>query len=377
MARADYTRGGHPTLSRILLLPPTLDCPNMAETRIASLVGEIYSAYRRRCRWVPPLAALGESLQSLSIFASEQAVTEEHGVESEQWYYSVEVRPGVYTHGRDHANISVTRALLRGVTWEGHECLDIGTQEGLIPTLLRRGAARRVVAYDVVDRSPRIELLRATYGADFEYVAGMPLHRLPPSLDARGGRFFDLVVFSGVLYHVINPLGALATVRGLCKPGGLLLVETAAIQHEEPKLILNAAAKTYGHAVQANYFIASTTWLDYALRMLGLRPLAVRYIGSSAPSSINRVAVLCRSEPRPCPLDPSDDWATAPSHWDMLRDEAEVDWETLLTTSSEIAYVPGNGAVACDDRTIFDAVRTSSPYQFTLEECRLSLDSTM
>src|SRR5687768_16275544 len=123
----------------------------------------------------------------------------------------------------------------------------------------------------------------------------MPIHALPATLDTRGWRLFDLVVFSGVLYDAINPMEMLVTVRGLCKVGGLLLLETAVMQHDEPKLVFNAGAHLYGQAVQPNYFVSTTTWLDYVLRMIGLRPLEVAYIGSNVPASINRVAVLCRS----------------------------------------------------------------------------------
>src|SRR5204862_4973199 len=99
----------------------------------------------------------------------------------------------------------------------------------------------------------KIGLLQRIYGTAFDYVAGLQLAELPSRLDAEGGRFFDLVVFSGVLYHMINPLGLLATARGFCKAGGLFLIETPVTQRPETSVIFNAKGKTYG--APSNYFV--------------------------------------------------------------------------------------------------------------------------
>lgn len=291
------------------------------------------------------------------------------------WYFSVEVRPGVFTTGRDHANVAITRRLLRQASCEGQDCIDIGAQEGIVSVLLKRSGARRVVTYDLVDRSDRVDLLQRVYRTELEYVAGMPIHALPGALDELGERYFDLVVFSGVLYHAINPLVMLAIVRGLCKSGGLLLIETAAMQHEEEKLVFNAGASLYGHAVQPNYFVVTTSWLDYALRMLGLRPLEVAYIGSSLTGSINRVAVLCRSEDRPCPIDVNDRWATLPDHEALFAQEADIDWARLRSTKSEIGYTPS--IFSCGQLSVHTMILASQPYPFTVEESRLYLRSSL
>jgi 2-polyprenyl-3-methyl-5-hydroxy-6-metoxy-1,4-benzoquinol methylase len=291
------------------------------------------------------------------------------------WYYSVEISPGVLTAGRDHANVAISRRLLRQVSCEGQDCIDLGAQEGIVSVLLKRRGARRVVTYDIVDRSDRVNLLQRAYETDLEYIAGMPIHALPAALDTRGGRFFDLVVFSGVLYHAINPLVMLVTVRGLSRVGGLLLIETAAMQHDEPKLVFNAGARLYGQAVQPNYFVVTTSWLDYVLRMLGLRPLEVAYIGSNAAGSINRVAVLCRSEAGPCPLQIDDPWAGLPEHEALFAQEADVDWPGLRSSRSQIGYTPGD--FACGHQSIFDAIAASEPYSFTVDESRLLLSSSL
>jgi len=44
---------------------------------------------------------------------------------------------------------------------------------------------------------------------------------------------FDIVGFSGVLYHEENPMAALAKVRSLLKKGGLLLLESHVLIKDE------------------------------------------------------------------------------------------------------------------------------------------------
>src|SRR4029453_1948245 len=118
----------------------------------------------------------------------------------------------------------------------------------------------------------------------------------------------------------------------------------------------------------------TTTWLDYVLRMLALRPISVSYINGKSRAAPLRVAVLCRSEAAPCPLDPDDDWVSAPFHERAFGNESQVDWVSLRKTSSAIDCQPD---VRTMTGSICDAVRKNSPYAFRIEELRLSLDSSM
>jgi hypothetical protein len=64
------------------------------------------------------------------------------------WYYSVELRPGVFTKGEDFPSAALPRAALSRAEPKGWRCLDIGAMEGLITTVLCRRGAGRVIAYD-------------------------------------------------------------------------------------------------------------------------------------------------------------------------------------------------------------------------------------
>jgi hypothetical protein len=295
----------------------------------------------------------------------------------EHWYYSIELEPGVFTKGNNHTNIALTRKLLRNVQVRGQACIDIGTQEALIPILLKKAGAGLVVAYDRRDLTSRIKTLQSVYHVDFQYFPDMQLRELPARLDREAQtRFFDLVVFSGVLYHLIDPFGLLALVRGLCKVGGLLLIETVAQQSPATTLIFNAKGQTYPGS---HYFMPTTAWLDYALRMVGLKPLYAVYLGSLAPDSHIRVAILCRSTPRPCPIDPLDRWVQEPWHQGTLEVESQLDWKQLAKTQSDLMFQPYDFLVSSiDERGLPTCLAHHPPYpEPQLDELRLSLNSQM
>ncbi len=293
------------------------------------------------------------------------------------WYYTAELAPGVFSKGHDHASVAVTRMLLRGVHFQGRRCLDVGTAEGLVPILLSKQGAGEVVATDRADNSEKIAHLKDAYEARFEYHPRRQIHELPSLFDAAGDRFFDLVICSGVLYHMINPLGYLALLRGLCRRGGLFLLETAAIQLPEETLVFNSGGRFYG--TLSNYFVPTTAWVDYALRMLGLRPLHAAFLGGQNRHECLRLAVLCRSEPAPVPLDPEDDWVNQPFHDDAFRNESQVDWDRLAATKSDISCDESmpQPVSAVGDRSLYEVVAKGIQHRPKKDELRLSLDSTL
>lgn len=292
------------------------------------------------------------------------------------WYYTIEIDNGKYTNSMEHRNSAITRKLLRNISVEGKTCLDIGTQEAVIPILLKKMGAKQVTAYDRYDFSEKIELLKDVYRVHFNYVGGMQLHDLPTMLDNRGGRYYDLVVFSGVLYHMINPLGLLALVRGFCKVGGLFVIETVAIQQNESILHFNAGGRKYGKF--SNYFVPTSAWLDYVLRMLGLQPLEAIYLGSIENDETIRLAILCRSQAAPCPLDETDMWAYKSCHADIYKDEAQFNWNDLVHNTTVISYQPYDGSViSVGNQSLYSCLSQIDGYVPSREEWILSHNSTM
>ena len=302
---------------------------------------------------------------------------EDNSILSGPWYYTIEIERGIFTRGLENKNLALTRKLLRNVDVENRTCIDIGTQEAVIPILLKKAGAKTVVGYDRYDLSEKINVLSSIYQVEFEYIGGIQLQDLPKKLDeSKNGRFFDLVVFSGVLYHMINPLGLMALVRGLCKTGGFFLIETAAIQHPKEILVFNARGEIYGSS--SNYFIPSTSWLDYTLRMLGLMPVQALYLGNINGDAPIRLGILCRSQDSPCPLDHNDEWALRDFHSYILKAETQFDWERLGRDLGDITYHPyDEDVIQLNNKSLYTELAKHSRYIPSNNEAILTLEAKM
>jgi len=79
--------------------------------------------------------------------------------------------PNTVTEGIYPGNFPMTpRQMLRRCDLTGTECLDLGTMEGLVPTLMKRGGARRVLAVDAIDHCrEKMAAVKHYYGVDFDF----------------------------------------------------------------------------------------------------------------------------------------------------------------------------------------------------------------
>lgn len=193
------------------------------------------------------------------------------------WYYRIELKPGVFTSSRQHANVLATRALMRRVDWAGMRVLDIGAQEGAQSILAERAGAI-VTSYDRLDLSDRIALVKEAYRAKFDYLCGLAFPDFVTRHHASRGELFHGIIFSGVLYHTVEPTMFLHLVRTLLKPGGVLVLETAAAIDRDAVLFLNEPGRYRRTAV----YHPSVGWLDFYLRLLGFRIVDVEYARSGA-----------------------------------------------------------------------------------------------
>ncbi len=245
-----------------------------------------------------------------------------HPAFGERWYYEIELAPGVVSNGREQRSVAQTRELLRRTDIRGKRCLDIGIQEGLVTALMARGGASEALGYDRVLHRDRLELVQTALKVDFDLIGGMKLQDLPRSVTGA----FDVVVFSGVLYHMLDPIAGLATVRGLVRNGGMCLIETMVSPEKTDGMYFN----TKGHITKWSLWMITPQLLDYIVRFLRLEPLDVVYLGRP-----NRVAIACRAVGEPA-ADADDDWMRS-DRYDLDLSEY-LDWGRVASDAPEIAY---------------------------------------
>ena len=252
-----------------------------------------------------------------------------------KWYYSIEHAPGEWTSGMDFAPTAMTRRALQATGVEGQACVDLGSMDGLIPTVLARRGAKRVLSYDRLDFSEKMTFLQEKLNVGFEYRYGMSLRDFRDQHANDAG--FDVGIFSGVAYHMFDPMAGLLLARSMVREGGIMIVETATVVSEEQAAFFNAEARFYPGD---NYWLFSVANLDYLLRMARLAPLECFWIGQKARTSEHRICRLCvaaRAVPD-APAAPGDDWVNLPQRYDFAE---VIDWTKIAANKGpDVPYTP-------------------------------------
>jgi 2-polyprenyl-3-methyl-5-hydroxy-6-metoxy-1,4-benzoquinol methylase len=247
------------------------------------------------------------------------------------WYYSVELLPGLATTGIYAPDLPMLpRLMLRRCALDGAECLDLGSMEGLIPVLMRRGGARAVLGVDAEDHClEKLDAVRHYHGVDFEYESIGLMYDLAKKIPRRG---FDVINCSGLLYHVFSPLLVLCGVRPLLKRGGLMVVSTNVTLEERHAMQFNDAGRMQTEV--NTFWYLSVPLFDYLLRYLRLAPLDCAFLPHTAVRSgagyvfdqpSGYLSVVCRAVDEPLPAR-GDEWMkhSAAGSWEY---RGLVDWK--------------------------------------------------
>jgi hypothetical protein len=112
--------------------------------------------------------------------------------------------------------------------------------------------------------------------------------------------------------------------------------------------------------------------------MIGLKPLESIYLGGKKRQQCLRVAVLCRSEDKPCPLDKNDTWVFQHFHKKIFHDESHVDWDRLQKTKCNVSYTPfGNEVISLSKGSLYENLLHNVSYKLEEDEAILTLHSTI
>lgn len=148
------------------------------------------------------------------------------------WYQRIYLGQGVYTLGSPTLHNRVWQLLepMLPNGLDGASVLDVGANAGYFCIQAKLKGAGKVIGIDNTEVFLRqAEACRAVWGLDIEYrqLDADQLHLL----DQR----FDVVVFTGILYHLKNPLGVLERVSDLCSDA--IIVETEVIPPDRENII--------------------------------------------------------------------------------------------------------------------------------------------
>lgn len=295
------------------------------------------------------------------------------------WYHSIELHPGFFTPGFGFTNIAATREILRRCKIQGMTCLDVGAMDGLISAILCRRNAGQVMACDRYNRYAQIDLVRKALGIDFQYLPDSTLADVCKTAPKLISNPFDLIVFSGVLYHMYDPMQGLAMIRSMVRTGGIVVIETAAAISDKHVGYFNAHGTNSSDLQE--YWALSVTLLDYLLRYFRLKPLDCAYFTYPAKtddgSQLARVAISCMATEQQLP-DPQDKWMVANKR-DLPNgrdDDAEYPvWNSQITPELEYRGMSANNPAwrSSGGIDLYQTISLSSPITITDDFRRLAL----
>lgn len=231
------------------------------------------------------------------------------------WYYTVELVPGVIAKGSYPVDFPyMPRMLMRQAHLQDAECLDIGCMEGVIPILMHRKGAKRILAVDAVPHcAEKMALLQDVYGAQWDFRDIGLMYQLDEKLSAEG--CFDFVNLSGVLYHVFSPLHTLASARPLVKKNGLFILSTNVVNEQSDVMHFNTNGNLQSEA--NTFWYPSIPLLEYFLRYFNFAPIDCLYTRHPSSNSVvyvkgkecGFISIVCRAVDAGCALPPGDSWA--------------------------------------------------------------------
>lgn len=252
-------------------------------------------------KYVPPVAPT-------SAILIDQRSEEFQKLLSRYWHYSIEYAPGQFTNAELYSNVIVMRDLLQRVAVKGGECIELGAKEGMMSMLLSRRDTKHVLALDQADFSDKVAVVRALYGVKFAYHPRVALHDTlrflrdrqqlmafqQPTMPPRG---FDVAVMSGLLNQVFSPLHVIGLARSLLRPGGVLVLETAASVQDAYAMQWNFNGASWTYPNGANTWFITLRLLDHFLRFLRLKPVDVSYVPGGGNIVRVGVSAIAMDEP--------------------------------------------------------------------------------
>jgi tRNA (mo5U34)-methyltransferase len=198
----------------------------------------------------------------------------ERAVAQIRWFHRIDLGDGIVTQGVDDSPGRLARlALPDDLT--GKSVLDVGAWDGFYSFECERRGADRVVAVDSFSwngpgwgTKAGFELAREVLGSNVEDREMEVVDLAPETVGV-----FDVVLFSGVLYHLRHPL--LALERLATVTGELLIVETAVdlVGHGHPAMAFYPADELYHDPT--NWWAPNPSALLAMMRDVGFTRLQV------------------------------------------------------------------------------------------------------
>jgi 2-polyprenyl-3-methyl-5-hydroxy-6-metoxy-1,4-benzoquinol methylase len=176
--------------------------------------------------------------------------------------------------------------LLRQVDVRGSRCIDIGSGSGLVALGLKQLGAEYVAAADAIHH-PAFDVARDITGHDIDFrLVGM--EKLTSQEDWIHS--FDVVVTSGLMYHLWSPFELVFACRKLLKRNGVLVIQSLC-EIDDPRAALYLNSERNVNGDPTTYYVPGVNALRGMLKAACLNIVAERQL-TRFPKF---VAFMCRA----------------------------------------------------------------------------------
>jgi tRNA (mo5U34)-methyltransferase len=159
------------------------------------------------------------------------------------WFHSIDLGNGIVTPGRKTPEIHAAEAvaIFDPIKMEGLTVLDIGAWNGFYSFEAKRRGASRVLATDHFTWNHEyyrgreaFDLARSTLDLEIDTL-DIDVPELSPE---KVGGTFDVVLFLGVFYHLLDPIDGLRRAASLAKEVLVVETHTALKDVEQPAMVM-------------------------------------------------------------------------------------------------------------------------------------------
>jgi SAM-dependent methyltransferase len=202
----------------------------------------------------------------------------------ELWWFNAVDFGDFQARGRDkpeappNASLYGTYDLLCDLNLKGLRCIDIGSGSGVVALGMKALGADYVLAADT-KKYDTVELAMEITGEDIDY-RQIPFERLCEHEELLGS--FDVVVSSGLMYHLLSPFELVYVARKLLKAEGIFVLQSLTTTEQQTRAgaYLNTARNINGDP--STFFVPSCAAVAGMLRagcfdIRGERELTYKY----------------------------------------------------------------------------------------------------
>jgi tRNA (mo5U34)-methyltransferase len=141
-------------------------------------------------------------------------------VESVAWWHTIDLGHGIVTPGHGGSHVTLERLRLPS-DLSGKSVLDIGTFDGHFAFEAEKRGAERVVAIDLFQHDG-FPIAHRALRSTVEYYDRSVMDLTPDDFG-----MFDIVIYSGVIYHLPNPVESLLRVHAVTREVAIIETDSA------------------------------------------------------------------------------------------------------------------------------------------------------